>query len=245
MNFFNTIIELNKCNSTMSLADNASKFVTKPFVIRSDIQTEGYGQYGRKWFSPEGGVWMTQVFDLNNPQGLSTFMAIPILRALKKYSNRVCVKWPNDVLLENKKIAGILTEIKGNTAFVGIGVNVSNAVHEELKEIANSLENISNIKPLEFFQELIDFEEPLIKEFITSGFSPFRQEYEENLIFMNKMVEVESKQRYLGKATGVSDIGELILETNDNIVKISSGTVLNFYQLFKNNPKNIDFKKSL
>lgn len=229
MSFFSTIIELNKCNSTMNFADIASKFASKPFIVRSDIQTEAHGQYGRKWFSPKGGLWMTQVFDLNNPQGLSTFLAIPILRALKKYSNQIYVKWPNDVLLENKKIAGILTEIKENTAFVGIGINVSNDVQEELREVATSLKNVSKEGPLEFFQELMDFEEPLIDQFINNGFLPFRQEYEDNLVFMNKMVEVESKQRYLGKVTGVSDIGELLLETNDKIVKVSSGKVLNFY----------------
>jgi BirA family biotin operon repressor/biotin-[acetyl-CoA-carboxylase] ligase len=212
----------------MDLSQIALNFAFKPFIVKASVQTGGRGQYCRNWFSPKGGLWMTQVFDVNNPAGLSTFISIPILRILKRYSSQVYVKWPNDILVNGKKIAGILTKKKGKTAFIGIGINVQNEIPEEMKEIATSLSAISKATTSSIWQELIECEESIITQFIENGFAPFKQEYEENLIFLNKTVEINSKQKYLGKAIGISEIGEIIIQTDDGIVNISSGTVLKF-----------------
>ncbi|MGB9695331.1 MAG: biotin--[acetyl-CoA-carboxylase] ligase [Caldisericaceae bacterium] len=228
MDFFRTVIEIHKCSSTMNFARQATDFVDKPFIVRADIQTKGKGQYERRWSSKAGGLWMTQVFDINNPLGLSTFIAIPLLRTLKKYHKNVNVKWPNDILLENKKIAGILTEIKDKTAFIGIGINIANDIPVELENIATTLSTVAEVSPSAFLGELLRIEEPLLNTFIADGFASFRNEYEDNLVFINRQIIVESKETYSGKAVGVSNAGELIIESNGSMIKISSGTVKEF-----------------
>ncbi|MFU2157877.1 biotin--[acetyl-CoA-carboxylase] ligase [Caldisericum sp. AR60] len=229
MKYFNEIITVFECDSTMDLAKKLKNFFNPPFVLQSNIQRFGRGQYGRSWNSNFGGLYFTEVLSLEQILGFSTFLSIPIIRVLKRYVNSVKVKWPNDIVVGRKKLGGILIE-KSDYVYAGIGINVSNKVSEEFKKISARLSDFSEVNELHLFYEILDEEENLINEFLRNGFKNFVNEYNENLIFLNDEIELESNNIYRGIVEGVGIYGELILKTRNKVERIFSGTVLNFYK---------------
>lgn len=225
---FKTIIYLKKTGSTMIVAKHLLSTLEPPFIVIAESQISGHGQRNRKWLSPEGGLWFTEVFYTERILGLSLFISIPILRILKKYDQEIKVKWPNDLYLNDKKIAGILTKTSRNIALVGIGINVENDIPDEAKKYAISLKELGNISKTKIFKEIKREEEKLLPVFSKNGFAPFKSEYEDHLIFMNKNITVKSKSIIQGKVLGVTNLGELIIETMSGIEKIVQGTVLSF-----------------
>ncbi len=225
---FKIIIYLKKTGSTMIAAKRLLSMLEPPFIVLAESQISGHGQRNRKWLSPEGGLWLTEVFYTERILGLSLFISIPILRVLKKYDSEIKVKWPNDLYLNNKKIAGILTKTAHNIAFVGIGINVENDIPDEAKKYAISLKELGNINKTKMFEEIKREEERLFPIFNKNGFAPFKNEYEDHLIFMNKNITVKSRNIIQGKVLGVTNLGELVIETMSGIEKIVQGTVLNF-----------------
>ena len=226
--FFKTIIKVHEIESAMDFAKKLFENVKPPFIVVADIQKKGRGQYKKEWESPYGGLWFTEVLEINTPLGLSTYISIPIMRILKKYVQDVKIKWPNDILVENKKIAGILIEIKGNIAFIGIGINVENEIPDELKEIAISLKEKVCLSKNSIFNEIIKEQENLNDVFLKIGFKGFKEEYEKNLILINKEVTIKNETTINGVVKGVTEDGELILKNKNNEIKISHGTVISY-----------------
>lgn len=105
-------------------------------VIRADKQTAGRGRRGRTWISDLGNLFfsLSFEFDLKNVGALVMTSALSLAQAVEKYSSNIKpqLKWPNDVLLNGKKMSGILLEKgDGNYVIVGIGVNVVSAPENE------------------------------------------------------------------------------------------------------------------
>jgi len=96
-------------------------------VVVADEQTEGRGRFGRSWLSPAGGLYAT--FVLETGPLLSPLAGLGVVRALTRYGVEAELKWPNDVLIDGAKIAGILIETVRDLALVGIGLNVEEAPH--------------------------------------------------------------------------------------------------------------------
>ena len=122
----------------MSTNNTALRLVKKgksSGAIISDLQTEGRGQRGKKWISRKGNLFMTVFFEISNKLTLKkiTQLNLSIIKKiiLKITKNYVSIKLPNDILINKKKICGILQEIvfKSNRKFiiVGIGINVVNS----------------------------------------------------------------------------------------------------------------------
>lgn len=121
-------------------------------VIVADVQTAGRGRFNRTWHSPEGGLWFSILFKPRKnfkPNFYAKLCAVSIIRTLKKLKIDARLKWPNDIYINGKKLAGILTETifegeKPVAVIVGIGMNVNNDIPEELKERATSLKLLTN-----------------------------------------------------------------------------------------------------
>ena len=131
----------------------------KPTIILSERQTKGRGTMGKKWISRKGNLFLTIFFDTSKTK--IDFKKFAVLNAyllksilIKKFSNKVKIKWPNDLLFEGKKICGILQETVINAGkkflIVGIGINTnldpknSRFSSTSLKQITNK--NIDNKK---------------------------------------------------------------------------------------------------
>lgn len=104
----------------------------EPLVLRADEQTAGQGRHGRSWASPRGGLWFSMAAPIQPPLGRFAAMPLAIGVAVADALEAVCglacrVKWPNDVLAADHKLAGILcqAEAGADRAFVVIGVGIN------------------------------------------------------------------------------------------------------------------------
>lgn len=119
-------------------------------VVVAIKQTAGKGRFGRTWYSPEGGLWYSVLFKPKIHIGLHVYtkiFSISIAEVLKKLKVKVTIKWPNDVYYEGKKLAGILAEAVSENnrvvaIVVGVGINVNNAIPDEVKDVGISLSQI-------------------------------------------------------------------------------------------------------
>lgn len=147
------VIHLEQCDSTNNYLKNHYDQLKEnlPVVVTSALQTGGRGRQQRTWLSPEGkGLYSSFGFYLqarHNLNLLPLIAGISVIETVKKVSDTVCgLKWPNDVLYKDKKMAGVLIEnvIMENRVFsiVGIGINLNHTTDdfpEKLAEKAVSL----------------------------------------------------------------------------------------------------------
>jgi BirA family biotin operon repressor/biotin-[acetyl-CoA-carboxylase] ligase len=125
-------IRLTRVTSTQDFAEAIHDMIEeKEFVVVAEEQTKARGRFGRAWYSPKGGLWVTYVmkdFEAERVPDLTLANALAIRKALEKYVNAK-IRWPNDVVVDDKKIAGVLVEAiaRGDkaTAFVGFGVDTN------------------------------------------------------------------------------------------------------------------------
>ncbi|MBW2976303.1 biotin--[acetyl-CoA-carboxylase] ligase [Candidatus Woesearchaeota archaeon] len=128
------MLKIYSFKTVTSTNEKAKEFFKKGvsrFAILAETQTKGRGRFNRHWLSDLGGLYMTLAFkegNLDAVRYLTLIASISTAESIKKISGLTAeVKWPNDVLLNNKKICGVLTETfsKEKRALVGIGINVN------------------------------------------------------------------------------------------------------------------------
>jgi BirA family biotin operon repressor/biotin-[acetyl-CoA-carboxylase] ligase len=109
-------------------------------VVIADVQTAGKGRKGRSWYSPDGGMWMSVLLQHCQNCLLPLTAGVAICDAFHEYDIRPAIKWPNDILLNGKKIAGILTEVIDDQAILGMGINLNvRDFPDDLQEKASSV----------------------------------------------------------------------------------------------------------
>lgn len=143
----NNVIIYEKTTSTNTLAkDYIAKNCVDGTLIIAKEQTAGKGRLGRSFSSPAGeGIYMSLILKPSIPIELISQITIPIALAISEAIKKVCnitskIKWPNDILVDEKKVAGILTELRNEHVIIGIGVNVNNTVFSnEISSTATSL----------------------------------------------------------------------------------------------------------
>ncbi len=225
---FDVYLHLKKTGSTMDVAKKIAHSFSPPFIITSEIQDKSYGQMGRKWFSPDGGLWFTEVISFSGTKPLSLFISIIIVRTLEKHIHGIKVKWPNDIYLNGKKLGGILTTITNKTAIVGIGINVENDIPKAIKDISVSLKSRVSLNKNILLKEILSEQEKYWKIFLSKGFTPFVNFYNTHLIFLNKSVIIKGKGIIEGTVLGVSASGGLLIKSENEIKTIFSGTVIKY-----------------
>ncbi|MBI5148083.1 biotin--[acetyl-CoA-carboxylase] ligase [Candidatus Pacearchaeota archaeon] len=124
------ILYLDTTDSTM---EDARKLIEQETadgtVIIAEQQTAGKGRYNRNWFSPFGGVYLSIILfreiELKKQGILSLMAGVASCEAIRNYLSEAEIKWPNDILINGKKISGILTEKLGNYYIIGTGINTN------------------------------------------------------------------------------------------------------------------------
>ncbi|MBL0921709.1 MAG: biotin--[acetyl-CoA-carboxylase] ligase [Phycisphaerales bacterium] len=128
----------------------AAGTLNPPIALVAERQTGGVGRFKRPWESPIGGLWLTLAWPLGpNPaatlDGLGLRLGLAVARAVERVvqgAAPVALKWPNDVLVGGRKAAGILAEVVGDAALIGVGVNAdfaSSQLAPELQPRATTL----------------------------------------------------------------------------------------------------------
>lgn len=124
-------------------------------VILAEAQSAGRGRYRRTWVSHHGNLYASFIFatDERDPR-LSYVVAVAVAETMIAFGINPTIKWPNDILIDGAKVAGILIEYAGAFVIVGIGVNIkTNPTVAEYK--TTKLENYSNVSRDEFLNKLM------------------------------------------------------------------------------------------
>ena len=205
-------------------------------VVIAETQTAGRGRLGREWISPMGGLWFSMIlrpeFRPAEAAKLTFVAGLVVAEVLREtFGLKTETKWPNDVLVNGRKICGILTEMNTtgeivNSVVVGIGVNanfdVEEVFPESLRKAATSLENELGRKAglEELFKALLERLESFYEQFVREGFIPVLEEWKKHAGFLGRQVEVTSlTEKFSGLALDVDHDGALILRLEDGTVK--------------------------
>lgn len=236
------IIFFDSIDSTNIYAKNLAYEGTKEgTVIISNTQINGKGRLEKQWISEkDSGIYMSIILrpniELINCNQITLITSIALCRVLKSLNLETYIKWPNDIILNNKKISGILIELsaeieKVNYIIVGVGINVNNkSIDENIKDKATSifLETKNMFSRVQIIQSfLFEFEKMYTQYIKNSNFNEFLDEYKELCINLGKEVKIFSKDKEdFGKIVGITEYGQLIFLNNKNEeIKIISGEV--------------------
>lgn len=211
-------------------------------LIVSDKQNQGKGRRGRSWDSQKGtGVFMTVIL---KPQMKPLYAPMLTLVAALAVNDAIAdltgldakIKWPNDIVVNKKKVCGILTELSAevdyiNYIVVGIGINVSTRdFKEELSDKATSilLESGKSINRAQLIAKIMEYLEEYYEQFLkTHDLSAIKEAYTKVLINKDQVVKIISEEdTYTGIARGITDEGHLLVEKeNHELIKVYAGEV--------------------
>lgn len=222
--------------------DHANGGAPSGTVLAVEMQTAGRGRMGRNWHSSVGTALTFSLlwrFDcgLNALSGLSLGVGVAVVRALKRLGAQgVQLKWPNDILTGQGKLAGVLIEAQGDmlgpsTVVIGIGMNYTMPVNLErqIDQPASALEGVCAAMPTrnQLLAAVLLELALVLKQFERDGFAALRGEWEQYHVHQDRPIQIlmADGQTVAGIARGVSDNGELCLETAQGIRRFNSGEV--------------------
>jgi len=215
----------------------------KGTLVIAEQQTGGLGRLGRLWASPPGGIWTTIILKPNIPVDrlfmITMAGSLAVARAIRReYDIGALIKWPNDIFIGSKKVAGLLQEIsvddgKINYVVLGLGIDANINVDElpdELKVIATSLndetgESVDRVKLLA--RVLKEFELRLLQ--LESGeYETIVREWKSLSITLNRRVHVKTlRKTFKGEAIDIDQNGALVIrKDNGEIEKVIAGDLV-------------------
>jgi BirA family biotin operon repressor/biotin-[acetyl-CoA-carboxylase] ligase len=231
---------LERCESSQDIAEEMAKSGAEEgsTVICGEIKS-ARGRLGRKWFAPPGGLWFSLVLRpkfLEKINLISLAMALSVSKAIDEVIGvKIGLKWPNDLLIKEKKVGGILSEAKVDQdgviyAIIGVGINMNNSIPDELKEIATTLKEAAGgsvpILPIlgrslyifgeEYMKLSLKKEKDIIKEWKLRSITVGRR------VRVQYMDEIKE-----GIAVDIDFDGALIVkDDNGNRIKIYAGDII-------------------
>lgn len=205
-------------------------------VVIAETQRRGKGRMGRRWESPLGVnlycsmILRPSILPLQAVQ-MTFLSAVAVARAVAETTPlKPTIKWPNDVLLSGRKVAGLLNEMsaeteKVNFIILGIGVNLNMEAGQfpaELRHPATSLrmENDRPVNRLEFTRALLRGVDRLYAAFLAGDYESIRDEWLAHCAMIGQRVRVSYRDSAVtGVATGIDDYGALLLSLDDGRVE--------------------------
>lgn len=221
------------------LADQGAAHGT---LVVADSQSGGKGRRGRSWHSPKGSaIAMSLILKPELEPEKASMLTLVQAMAVVKAIEEVCqvssqIKWPNDILVNEKKVCGILTEMhlektKISSIIIGCGINVNqDDFPEEIAEIATSLkiEIGKSFSREALIGSVCRYFEMYFQQFMDrKDLSGMADEYNEYLISKGRKVKVlDPKGEFVGEALGINALGELLVKRADGeTVNVYAGEV--------------------
>ena len=199
-------------------------------VVMAESQTAGRGRYGRTWQSPKGNLYMSLVLtDMGkNNYALPFLTAVAVADSLPGYD--VSLKWPNDVLLSGKKLAGILIEKADDKLVVGIGVNVMTSPLEGVLYPTANLEG--RLRPMTLAKRILLQYNTLLDLLDKKGFKEIRKRWLEYATGLHKPISIHlADAEFQGIFKGIDAKGALLLKQKSGTRTLNVGDV--FFNLNK------------
>lgn len=236
-----TIIYMDEVDSTNTYAKSIADNLNKDFLVVSDMQTFGKGRLGRIWDSPSStGIFMSLCIKpdiaIEKASMITLVMALSLCDAIEElYSLHPTIKWPNDIVINSKKISGILTEMSSDMDGIkyiisGVGINVNNKEFPaDIKDMASSLflETGIIMHRAKVIASVISHFYNNFNIFLkTEDMTDLKEKYEKHLANIGKEVKIlDPKGEYQAVALGIDENGALIVNSAGKIKKIISGEV--------------------
>jgi len=208
-------------------------------VVCAEAQSKGRGRLGRVWTSPKGkGLYFSFILrpslPLNRLAQLTLMSAVSLAEAIEDTSDlKPLIKWPNDILLENRKLAGILTELRAESdqvkfVIVGIGLNVNSSLHQ-LTPGAASLKAAAgkSFNRVLVFQAILRSLEKWYLKLLDHQFPRVMEEWKKRSATLKKRVRITDSTGIIeGEAIDLDEDGALLIrKDNGLIVKKTAGDV--------------------
>ena len=237
-------IEISVSQSTGSTNDDAKNYLLEQSCLlsihTSEQQIAGKGRNGKQWISPKGKNiylsigWLTNLkhFQLD---GLSLAIGTILASSLNKFTqNKVGIKWPNDLLIEKKKISGILIETIDLNNQVGVVIGIGINVHmseEEGKEIDQSWISLDQVTDSinnrnEIIGDIVNKVFQLTSIFANEGFKAYKLDYESLDLLTGKRcsINIEGIDKTI-EVLGVNDNGEMLVKEGSEYLTLRYGEV--------------------
>lgn len=243
----NNIIALDEVDSTNNEAKRlAAKGAPEGTIVVAERQTGGKGRLERHFFSPAGkGIWFSVIlrpkFLPQEAPKCTLMAAVAVAEAMAKFNLKPAIKWPNDLLYENKKLVGILTEMSAemdgiNYVVIGTGINVNinpDDFPADIRETAASLSMMKGEKVprVEFFQKVLRAFDRNYQSIKEGDFSEVFKKWRQYSITLGQEVKVigvrgeNSGEVFYGKAVDIDSDGALIVATATGQRRVLAGDV--------------------
>ncbi|MGH1567325.1 MAG: biotin--[acetyl-CoA-carboxylase] ligase [Nitrosopumilus sp.] len=230
-------------NQALRMADNSTNNGT---VIIAAKQTGGKGRAGRKWISPKGGIWLSVIlqpkFDISMVTLFPIASALALSNALEKtFKIYPELKWPNDLTIKDKKLAGILVDasLESNrieNLVLGVGINFD----VNIKQIEKILKNTPNfygvtslsqqknkVKPIQLVRAFLIELEKIYNLLNTKQIEKILSEWTKRSSTIGKNVQLDTIEgKIKGKAVKIDNDGALIVSHNAKLVRVLAGDVI-------------------
>ncbi|MDG2381774.1 MAG: biotin--[acetyl-CoA-carboxylase] ligase [Pirellulaceae bacterium] len=225
----------------MKLAADAT--LPRPLAVLSETQSRGRGRGSNQWWSTEGSLTFSLLTELENLPGeripqLSLTAGLALCQAIESIAPLadIALKWPNDIFLDGKKLAGILIELPPNAppqAVIGIGINVNNRFQAAPTDVQDKATSLSDCLGTDF--EITDVLigclqslEQRLKSFHDCSTS-LAEQWRTYHLLQDMDVEIEVCSRKVsGICAGIDDDGALLLETPNGIERFLGGVITQF-----------------
>ncbi|WP_040228385.1 biotin--[acetyl-CoA-carboxylase] ligase [Bhargavaea cecembensis] len=235
--FVSRILHFPTVESTMPIAHKeAQEEAPHGTVVIADEQTSGKGRLARPWDSAAGkGIWMSVILKPDIPPHrapqFTLIAAVAVSNAIREEAGvEALIKWPNDLLIGNRKVTGILTELQADpdrvqAIIIGIGINVNQEpgdFPEELKDIATSVRIHAGreISRARLAASVLRHLGRLSDLYLTEGFSEIRRMWEERAVTIGRRVKaVMVRETVYGTAIGITDDGVLEVRLDDGQIR--------------------------
>lgn len=208
-------------------------------IVISEEQTAGRGQLGRNWYNPSrvniaASIILRPELPIRDASKLTLMAASAFARSLQREGIDATIKWPNDLLLNGKKIGGILTEMQTEgdriqAVILGFGFNVNgNTIPEELLHRATSLKRETGVihRRSELLARLLEDLESEYELFLETGFRPIQEHWFQNAAYLNETISLKTAGKTkTGVMRGISPEGALLLETEAGVEPIYSAEI--------------------
>ena len=229
-------------DSTQNLAISlAGKPGSHGAVVIAEQQKSGRGRQKRKWLSPKGGVWLSLVLKPTIPTARITLLpfvaALAACDAIKAAGLDARLKWPNDVMISGKKVAGILLDISAeadqvNYAVIGIGINANvdsaavSARLDGIKVTSISDELGHSVSRLDLTKSLLENLEQYYLEMDQRGPDAIIQKWKKNSDMLGHKIAVTQNGKTIqGVAADINGDGSLLLRTDHGDISLVSGDI--------------------
>jgi len=230
-------------NQALKMADNSTN---NGAVIIAGKQTGGKGRAGRKWISPKGGIWLSVIlqpkFDISIVTLFPIASALALSNALEKtFKIYPELKWPNDLTIKDKKLAGILVDasLESNrieNLVLGVGINFD----VNIKQIEKILKNTPNfygvvslsqqknkVKPIQLVRAFLIELEKIYHLLNTKQIEKILSEWTKRSSTIGKNVQLDTIEgKIKGKAVKIDNDGALIVSHNTKLVRVLAGDVI-------------------